>query len=278
MMALWALLPVEAVGPAWAALAVILAEIGEPVLRLEAGLVSGAVVGRLAMSNLEVAGRLLTVMPVLVSHYYLWWRTRWRFYLYTGTALAAALIYFQAAEPYRAPGWALATVALLLVGHRGEIPDLRWQSYTLAAVAFGACWAWDFAPSQSVLPAALAVACLYGAQLVARDGSRARLYYSLAAALLAAGLIFNRVSGSMLTVAWGLEGIALLAAGFPLNDRNQRLSGLALLLFCIVKLFGYDLRHLDTMPRIVSLIALGLILLAVSWIYTRFRERVQKYL
>jgi len=91
-------------------------------------------------------------------------------------------------------------------------------------------------------------------------------------------LLDYRVSGSMLTVAWGLEGITLLAAGFPLSDRNQRLSGLALLTFCILKLFLYDLRHLETLPRIISFIALGLILVAVSWIYSRFRERVQKYL
>jgi uncharacterized membrane protein len=31
-------------------------------------------------------------------------------------------------------------------------------------------------------------------------------------------------------------------------------------------------------PRILSFIALGLILVGVSWIYTRFREGVQKYL
>jgi uncharacterized membrane protein len=51
-----------------------------------------------------------------------------------------------------------------------------------------------------------------------------------------------------------------------------------MLLFCILKLFVYDLSFLDTLPRIFSFIALGLILVGVSWIYTRFRERVQKYL
>jgi uncharacterized membrane protein len=57
-----------------------------------------------------------------------------------------------------------------------------------------------------------------------------------------------------------------------------RLSGLGLLLFCILKLFVYDLSSLDTVPRIFSFIVLGLILVAVSWIYTRFRDRVQRFL
>ena len=55
-------------------------------------------------------------------------------------------------------------------------------------------------------------------------------------------LLFNEVSGGMLTVAWGIEGIALLLAGFPLRDRVFRLTGLALFLICVLKLFLYDLQ------------------------------------
>jgi len=40
----------------------------------------------------------------------------------------------------------------------------------------------------------------------------------------------------------------------------------------------WDLRHLETLPRILSFFVLGLLLVGVSWIYTRFRDRVQRYL
>lgn len=72
--------------------------------------------------------------------------------------------------------------------------------------------------------------------------------------------------------------MALLAAGFPLRDRVLRLTGLAMLAGCIAKLFAWDLRNLDTLPRIFSFIALGALLVGVSWVYTRFRESVQRYL
>ena len=278
MVALWALLPAAAVGPAWAALAIVLTEFRVPVLRLEGALVSAAAFARLWMTNLDTAQRLLTVAPVAASHYYLWWRTRWRLYLYPAGILGGALIYYQAGQRYVAPGWALGTVALFLAGRQWDLPDLRWQSYALAAGAFGTCCAWNFAPDGPVLPAAIAVACLYGVQLFAERGGQPRLYFSALAALLLAALLYFRVSGSLLTVAWGFEGIGLLIAGFPLADRNQRIGGLALLTFCILKLFVWDLRHLDTLPRILSFIALGLILVAVSWIYTRFREHVRRYL
>jgi uncharacterized membrane protein len=82
----------------------------------------------------------------------------------------------------------------------------------------------------------------------------------------------------MLTVAWGIEGAVLLAAGFPLRDRIMRLSGLALFLICIGKLLLYDLRELETLYRIVSFFVLGVILVGVSWLYTRFRGLIQRYL
>jgi uncharacterized membrane protein len=102
--------------------------------------------------------------------------------------------------------------------------------------------------------------------------------FAVLATTLLAALLWYEVSGSVLTVAWGLEGAALLAAGFPARERTLRVAGLLLFLVCIGKLFFYDLRALETPYRIVSFIVLGLLLLAVSWVYTQFRERIRRYL
>jgi uncharacterized membrane protein len=111
----------------------------------------------------------------------------------------------------------------------------------------------------------------------ARPTPLAFLHGCVAAVTIAATL-FNEVSGGMLTLSLSLEGIVLLVAGFAVRDRWLRLPGLALLLLCIGKVFFYDLRNLDTIYRILSFIGLGLILLGVSWIYTRFKEQLQKLL
>jgi uncharacterized membrane protein len=139
-----------------------------------------------------------------------------------------------------------------------------------------------------VLTGAIVVASFYCAQLLSpRDSEdpglspldrHARTFYSLLGSVLLAALLFYEVSGSVLTMAWSLEAIALLVAGFPLRDRLQRLSGLFLFLVCVLKLFLYDLRQLETINRILSFIVLGLLLVGVSWIYTRFRDRIQHYL
>ena len=280
--ALWALLPPVAVGPAWAVVALVLIEFNRPALALQCHLASAAAFARLFFANFDdaqPANTALTVLPVLVSHYYLWSRSRKRFYLYSGAVLAAVLARFEMGRVFTATGWAALTVAYLYAGRRWKLQDLCWQSYALAAMAFARCWGANFySPDMfagfagPVFVGSTVIVCLYAAQLLNDLDSQPRLYLSVLASTLLAVLLYYQVSGSMLTVAWGAEGIALLSAGFPLRDRVLRLSGMGLLMFCILKLFVWDLRHLDTLPRILSFMVLGLILVAVSWVYTRFRE------
>jgi hypothetical protein len=268
--------------PAWAAVAVLLVEAGlwidRPILRFQGHLVGAALFARLWITEFAGPSRLPSLAAVTASHYYLWWRTRQRFYLYSAAILAVVLMHLEMSRIYAVTGWAAFALALLWCGLRLNQQDLRWQSYAVAALAFARCWAFNFGTPEAIFTSAVVIACLYAAQLLTERATIPRFLFSLLATILLAGLLFDQVSGSLLTVAWGLEGIALLAAGFPLRDRVQRLSGLALLLGCILKLFLWDLRHLETLPRILSFIVLGLILVAVSWIYTRFRDRVQRYL
>jgi uncharacterized membrane protein len=317
MAGLWALLPAVVIGPAWAVVALLLMEAGFvfdlPGLRLQAHVAGGAAFGRLFFANFTglgrvgmVSHRVLTVLPVLVSYYYQWSRQstersrlrKWelplgRLYLYAAAVLVVVLMRFELGRVAAVTGWAAFALGLLVFGRRWKNVDLRWQSYTLAALAFWRSWTTNFYAPESfagvsgrILTGAFVIACFYAAQLLiprkhaeeTAHERHARTYFSLLAATLLAVLLFYEVSGSVLTVAWGVEGVALLIAGFPLNDRVQRLSGMFLFLVCILKLFLYDLRHLETMYRILSFIVLGLMLVGVSWIYTRFRDRIQRYL
>ena len=174
-------------------------------------------------------------------------------------------------------------MVLIWFGRRWDKRDLQWQSYAVAGCAFARSVATNFydpstfgGAASRIATGAAVLAFLYGAQLIAKRG--ARTYFSALATVLTTLLLYNEVSGGMLTVAWGLEGITLLCAGFPLRDRVLRLSGLSLFLVCVMKLFVYDLRNLETGYRILSFIVLGLMLVGVSWIYTRFRDRIQQFL
>jgi len=69
-----------------------------------------------------------------------------------------------------------------------------------------------------------------------------------------------------------------MLVGLASRARVLRLSGLALLMACILKLFIYDLNELEALARILSFVVLGLILLGISWTYTRYREQIKRLL
>jgi uncharacterized membrane protein len=178
------------------------------------------------------------------------------------------------------PTWAITPAGALVALGLAEFDrrSLPAQAMLVSAVVLTRCLSIDIITPQPVLPIALTIVCFWAAMLRREIGSLHRMYDSLLATFLLGALIFHAVTGSVLTVAWGVEAVGLLAAGFALRDRVLRLSGLALFFICTLKLFFWDLRNLDTLPRIVSFIVLGLLLVAVSWVYTRFRDQVQRFL
>src|SRR4029077_1573278 len=240
---------------------------------------------------------LLTVLPFAALCYYLYdltAKTRDRFarlYLYAGAILIVVVVHFELGRTTAVVGWALFGMALLYFGHRFDKPDLRWQSYALALWTFTRSWITNFYIPESllgvharVLAGAVVIAGFYASEFHSprEQGAafvvKARTMFSFLATILLTALLYHEVSGSLLTVAWGVEGIALLLAGFPLRERSLRLAGLALFFFCISKLFLYDLRQLDIGYRILSFFVLGLLLLGASWVYTRFREQLKQLL
>lgn len=77
-----------------------------------------------------------------------------------------------------------------------------------------------------------------------------------------------------LSAVWLVYSIALMAVGIWRRQREIRIASFALFGFTILKIFVYDLSFLDTLYRIFSFIGLGVILLAVSYVYQRYKEVV----
>ena len=75
------------------------------------------------------------------------------------------------------------------------------------------------------------------------------------------------------SVLWTAYGIGLLVLGFTRSSAVLRYLALALLGLTVGKLFMVDLLALDGMYRITGFMALGLVLLAASFLYHRSRRR-----
>jgi uncharacterized membrane protein len=77
-----------------------------------------------------------------------------------------------------------------------------------------------------------------------------------------------------LSGVWVLYSVALMAYGIWRSLRNIRIVAFVLFGMTILKIFVYDLSFLETTYRICSFIGLGLILLAVSYVYQRYKELI----
>jgi uncharacterized membrane protein len=75
-----------------------------------------------------------------------------------------------------------------------------------------------------------------------------------------------------LSVTWGLFATVLIVVG--IQRRYPPIRYFAILVFAvtITKVFGFDLAALDRVYRIASIIGLGTLLLATSYLYQRFRD------
>jgi uncharacterized membrane protein len=277
----WKLAPSEYFAIGWLALAVLLFEAGLLDLprefRWQAYLVGLLGVVRAIAFDLDTK---LVLIPACFA-YFLAFRAKdeeggavTAGFAFPGTLLLLAGLRAALPAEVVSTSWALVALALAEFDSR----SFRLQALLVSVAVFVHCVAVDFGSSQVLVSVVPPIACYAVAVLRRPRGTYSRIYFSLLAAGLTATLIYHEVSGSMLTIAWGLEGVAVLGAGFPLGDRVLRLTGLAMLSGCIGKLFLWDLRNLDTLPRIFSLMILGALLIGVSWIYARFRESLQRYL
>lgn len=71
------------------------------------------------------------------------------------------------------------------------------------------------------------------------------------------------------SAVWIVYGAALMGVGFWKKSAFVRWQALVLIAMTILKVFAYDVKELDKGYRILSFIALGVVLLAISFIYQR---------
>jgi uncharacterized membrane protein len=91
-------------------------------------------------------------------------------------------------------------------------------------------------------------------------------------------LLALEVRHSMVTVAWGIEGVAVFLLALWLAERSFRLTGLGLLLLCVGKIVVVDVWKLNLLNRCLTFMVLGVALWFVSFLYTRNREAMRQYL
>jgi uncharacterized membrane protein len=124
-----------------------------------------------------------------------------------------------------------------------------------------------FAPASISLPAELA--------LLLRNSRQVFFFAAFALEVVALAV---KLSSGHITIAWSLLGLGVFLFALLVGERSFRLAGLLLLLVSVAKVLLMDVWQLSPSDRYTTLIVMGLALLAVSFLYTRFGEVIRRYL
>jgi uncharacterized membrane protein len=200
--------------------------------------------------------------------------------------------------------WAAEAAALAWLASRYELPSLRipvallsaflvFRLLAIDAPAFRDHEALRLLANLRFLTCAVSAAALACAALLLRKSWTALIPYLGAHAALLAGFGLENYSWVMravepsaqvsaiaagLDVVGALYGLALVVAGVASRTRLNRLLGLSLLAMVVLKLYFADVWLMDRLARIIAFSALGLLLLATSFFYSRFRARIQAWM
>lgn len=331
LLAYYALLPLS-VSPAWVVLGLVLFEVGctQQVadLRLQGYVALACAFVGIFFVNLNAdataagfSARLLTVVPVALALYYLYfrldgmpdeYRLERRFHVavlaaWCGSITLTALLRFELSPDWVAAAWALLSLVfiagawrsgreiflqqatLLAVGatFRGALHNLYERSYLPGPFWHGRAFC------TSVTAVLLCASLWFAFKLKKREETaeasgiagimRAllrrpeQLFFFLPLGLVTALLAISLRRG-LVTVGWSALGVIAFLFALWVGERSFRLAGLALLLLGVGKIVFVDVWQLSPRDRYLTFITMGSALLLVSFLYSRYREAIRRYL
>ncbi len=77
-----------------------------------------------------------------------------------------------------------------------------------------------------------------------------------------------------LSILWSVYSLLLVGLGIYKKKKYLRISALVLFGVTLAKLFLYDISNLSTISKTVLLIVLGLLLLIISFLYNKFKDKI----
>ncbi len=77
-----------------------------------------------------------------------------------------------------------------------------------------------------------------------------------------------------LSILWGIYSVILVSYGIWRNRKHLRIMAIALFAVTLVKLFVYDIAHLNTISKTIVFVSLGVLLLIISFLYNKYTIRI----
>ena len=211
--------------------------------------------------------------------------------LYRWTALVMTIWWVCEYIPARERIWLLALLGLLMFLFAGLYRSreilLSSAAFTLTALAL--FWLPLLEAPTVYWPNLVVIVILLGQRQIAK---RLPEYYDLdsrvhATVIIIGGLslwlfltrwVCQNASGFYLTASWSALALVLFTVGMVLRERVYRWLGLGILAFALGRIVIFDVWKLETLYRILSFMALGIVLLVLGFIYNKYQEKIKEWL
>lgn len=75
-----------------------------------------------------------------------------------------------------------------------------------------------------------------------------------------------------LSILWGVYALFLIVLGIWKHKQYLRIAAIALFCITLIKLFFYDISNLNTIAKTIVFVSLGVLLLIISFLYTKYKS------
>jgi hypothetical protein len=211
--------------------------------------------------------------------------------LYAWTVFAMAVLWIHEHIPAREHVWVFAVaggLAWTWAGWRGHD-----QVFAASALLSVIGLVWYFMPQENasvlyapnlLLPILIAVQQQVARRIPDRFSRVADLHSPMMVVPAVALVYFltswvqQGDSGFLLTATWAGLAFFVFVLGFVLHERVYRWTGLGVLALALGRVVLVDVWKLDVLGRTISFLVLGLVLVALGFVYNRFQERLREWL
>ena len=149
-----------------------------------------------------------------------------------------------------------------------EAPQSPLLPFSVAAVSMGVSSRW-------LVPSQLQMIVYCGGHAVMLTGL---VLEALAWARRQPQELVNNLETFAVTAVLALYGFTLIAVAVALRHSPTRLVGLACISLVVAKLYLYDVWTLRLLYRVIAFGTLGILLLATSFLYSRYRGSLEKWI
>jgi hypothetical protein len=225
---------------------------------------------------------------------------------YFGVVAIAMLIRFEVTPTqWVAVGWSGLALVLLAVAYASRREVFLHQAVILSGVVLFRATLFDFFggsyfEAQTRMPASIAIGILFASlaiayplrrqlaaakppengfsRMVAFIARRPDQVFFFVPLFLLTVLLALETSKGAITIAWGIESVAVFVFGMVIRERNYIFTAIGLILLCLGKLVFVDLWQLSSGQKYLTMGSLGIAAILFSFLIPRYGHRWKELL